>query len=169
VLDLGAGNGWYLRELVDQFDHVEAVGIDTMAPAIETARQKTRQAGHQRRLEFQVDDIFDFEATDPFDVVVMNRTLHHVWSRRQDLASTLDTAIAADGQLVVWEPAWPQDREDLRSARLRGLGLRNLMEHAMGNSLLTPANITGWLEGLGLTVEVRPIDPVETIFVARRA
>ncbi len=168
VLDLGAGNGWYLRELVGRFEHIQAVGVDSMAPAIETARQKTREAGLQQRLEFQVADIIDFEADTTFDVVVMNRTLHHVWSQRADLASTLDRTMGPDGQLVIWEPAWPQQREALRTPRRRGLGMRNLMEHAMGNSLLSPARVANWMEESGLTVEVRHIDPVETIFVGRR-
>lgn len=168
VLDLGCGNGWYLRELAASYENLTGVGIDQMEPSIRQAREAAAEQGLAGRLEFHEADIFDYRPDRPFDVVVLNRTLHHVWTRRDDLLATVDASLADDGELVVWEPAFPEHRQELRHPGKRMLGMRNLAEHAMQNRLLEPDEVRRFLEELGMTVEAKAIDEVERVFVARR-
>lgn len=168
VLDLGCGNGWYLRELAGHYDNLRGVGLDSLTANIESAKSSVSNTLLKDRLEFQKGDIFEYRPDRTFDAVVLNRTVHHLWTRRDDLLATLDAVIGRNGRLVIWEPAWPEDRASLRSPNRRGLGMRNLAEHAMGNQLLTPGKLVDWLDSSDMVVETQPIDEVETIFVARR-
>lgn len=167
VLDLGCGNGWYLREVLATYENLTGVGVDSMGENIEQARRATVEAGLDDRLEFRETDLFEYHPYRGFDVVILNRTLHHVWERRENLFAMLEGVRADGSRMVVWEPAWPETREALRDPERRMLGMRNLAEHAMGNRLLVPDDIRGALESRGFEVDVHRLDAVETLFVAR--
>ena len=168
VLDLGCGNGWYLRELAVSYANLTGVGVDAMEESIEEARRAAEEKGLESRLGFESTDIFEYRPERRFEVVVLNRTLHHLWGRRDELFETVDAALAETGTLILWEPAWPARREQLRQPNRRMLASRNLAEHAMGNRLLEPDEIRRALEGRGYQVEIRPLDDVETLLVAGR-
>ena len=169
VLDLGCGNGWYLRALLAEYRGLTGVGVDQMQESINHARRATKEAALNHRLEFRRADIFDYRPEDPFDVVVLNRTLHHVWSRRDELFDTVEASLADDGWLVAWEPAWPNDRADLRTPERKMLGMRNLAEHAMGNRLLAPKDVRRAFERHDFETDVRRLDHVETLIVGRQS
>jgi len=168
LLDLGCGNGWYLRKLAGTYDRLTGLGIDVMEPGIRQAREAARANGLDDRLEFRAADIFDFRPDSPFDAIGLNRTLHHLWGRRSELMETIDAALDDDGYLVVWEPAYPADRRALRDPGKQMLGMRNLAEHGMQNRLLEPREVRETLAEIDLTVDVHQIDEVETLFVGRR-
>ena len=72
----------------------------------------------------------------------MNRALHHVWDRRDNVFRILRDHLAPGGAAVIWEPAWPDDVSTLRShPRLRGMAFQNLAEHVQGNHFLKPEEI----------------------------
>lgn len=167
VLDLGCGNGWYLREVLATYENLTGVGVDSIGENIEQARRAAAAVGLDDRLEFHEQDLFEYHPHRGFDVVVLNRTLHHVWERRDDLFAMLEGVRADGSRLIIWEPAWPEMRDALRDPERRMLGMRNLAEHAMGNRLLVPDDIRGALESHGFEVDVHRLDAVETIFVAR--
>lgn len=168
VLDLGCGNGWYLRALLDHYEGLTGTGVDTMAESIRDAREATAEAGLDRRLEFREADLRSYRPDEPFDVVVLNRTLHHVWDVRDEVFETVDAVLADEGHLVAWEPAWPEQREALRTPERQMLGMRNLAEHAMGNRLLVPDEIAETFRAQGFAVDVRQLDAVETLIVGQR-
>jgi SAM-dependent methyltransferase len=168
VLDLGCGNGWYLRELLDTYDGLSGVGIDAMEENLEHARHATEEAGLGHRLDFERTDIFDYRPEESFDVVVLNRTLHHVWDRLDEVFATIGASLADDGWLILWEPAWPDTRDALRDPERKGLGMRNLAEHAMGNRLLEPDDIQRACELHGYRTEEQRLDTVETLIVGQR-
>ncbi len=165
VLDLGCGNGWYLRALLETYDGLSGVGVDTMEASLESARQAADESGLDDRLDFEHEDIFDYRPDAPFEAVVLNRTLHHVWDRVDEVFETIDASLVDDGTLMLWEPAWPDSREALRDPERKGLGMRNLAEHAMGNRLLTPDEIAEACREHGYEPDVRRLDAIETLIV----
>lgn len=167
VLDLGCGNGWYLRELLTGYGSLSGVGIDSMDENIEAARRASGESGLGGRLEFERADIFEYRPGRAFDAVVLNRTLHHVWDRVDAVFETIEASLADGGRLVAWEPAWPESREALREPERRMLGMRNLAEHAMGNRLLAPEDVRGAFDAHGFETEVHRLDAIETLFVGR--
>ena len=79
AVDLGCGNGWYLRALARRFQKLRGVGLDGFE---ENIAQATRLAEHQGlggRLFFARGDAHAFTLDAPADIIAMNRALHHVW------------------------------------------------------------------------------------------
>jgi SAM-dependent methyltransferase len=167
ILDLGCGNGWYLRALLEEFEGLSGVGIDLMPESIRHARTTTAEDGLEGRLDFREADLTDFRTDEPFDVVVLNRTFHHVWEDRDEVFETAAAALADGGHLIAWEPAWPDGRDGLRDSKRRMLGMRNLAEHAMGNRLLTPDELRDAFEAHDFDTDIRRLDAIETLIVGR--
>jgi SAM-dependent methyltransferase len=97
VLEVGCGDGEIARALAGR--GYEVVAIDPRAPAGDLFRRVSLE---------------QFADPGPFDVVVANRSLHHI----HDLSRALDKVsglLAPTGQLVVYEHAW--ERLDEPTAR----------------------------------------------------
>ncbi len=158
AVDLGCGNGWFLRRLVKGCPHLRGLGMDMSAERIDQATALTEDAGLADRLSFKLGDLYHFASAEPVDLIAMNRALHHVWgqdeARRRDVFRMLHNHLAPGGSAVIWEPVWPADRAELREPGKRGLAFQNLAEHIQGNRFLRPEEIVAELERAGLRAEV---------------
>jgi len=141
VLDLGCGNGWYLRKLAMHFPCLHGIGIDDFQENINHAMTLTQKEGLGSRLTFIKGDIYGFSLSKPVDLIAMNRALHHVWSDRQTIFQIFKKHLKNGGSAVIWEPNWPKRRSDLRDPAKRGMAFQNLAEHIMGNHFLCPEEI----------------------------
>jgi SAM-dependent methyltransferase len=167
VVDLGCGNGWYLRALAHRFQRIRGLGLDGMAENIAQAETRTGEFGG--RLQFRKDDIFTFSSNDPVDAVVMNRALHHVWNDAPRVFATIRDVLVPGGAAIIWEPAWPATREALRHPRLRPMAFQNLSEHVQGNHFLSPDAIVAAFAAVGMTAETFLFaEGAEAVVVARR-
>jgi SAM-dependent methyltransferase len=169
VLDLGCGNGWYLRRLAARYPQLRGLGLDGFEPPVAQARAQSAEAGLGERLEFRVGDLTTYEPTEPLGAVVMNRALHHVWPDRAALVDTVARHLAPGGAFVIWEPAWPAERATLRSPAYRMMAVQNLSEHVQGNHFLQPEEVAEALSAGGLVPEVhRFLAGNEAVIVGRR-
>jgi len=168
VLDLGCGNGWYLRALARHLPNLLGVGLDAMASSIDHASAKALEEGLQDRLTFRGEDITSPDFTVRADIIAMNRALHHVWADHESVLPALVRHLNPGGAVVIWEPLWPDSRQVLRDPAMRGLAFNNLSEHVQGNHFLRPADVTAALQAQGLTVTVHPfVEGREVVYVAR--
>jgi len=82
VLDVGCGNGTFLRMLCERNREVRGYGIDIATEIIAEGRERTRQAGLQERIEFFVTDISALEkvpeALDGVEVATIFLMLHEL-------------------------------------------------------------------------------------------
>ena len=150
AVDLGCGNGWYLRALAARFPRLRGLGLDGFAENIRLASEAAEHAGLGERLSFRAGDIDDFRLAEPASLIAMNRALHHVWDRKGQVLPRLREALAPGGLLVVWEPRWPDERAALREPRRRAMAFQNLSEHVQGNHFLRPAEIEEAMREVGL-------------------
>ena len=153
VVDLGCGNGWYLRRLVRRFSRLRGIGLDDFQENIDHANrlaQRDRVAG---RLTFIKGDIYEFSVKKPADLITMNRVLHHVWKDRQKVFKILKERLKTGGSVVIWEPNWPRNRSELRSPAKRGMAFQNLAEHIMGNRFLYPEEIEAEFHSAGMETD----------------
>lgn len=150
AVDLGCGNGWYLRKLVARYPHIRGLGLDGFAENVQHAESAAASAGLKGRLSFRVGDIYHFSVDEPVSLVAMNRALHHVWDQRDKVFGILRDAVAPGGSVVIWEPCWPDDRAALREPRRRAMAFQNLNEHVQGNHFLRPAEIEAAMRSVGL-------------------
>lgn len=169
AIDLGCGNGWYLRALAKHSPNLNGLGVDGFRENIRQATIRANEEGFGNRLRFTQGDIFSIRLEKKADMIAMNRALHHVWSDKERLFPMLQSYLAPGGALVFWEPSWPKQREDLKSNGKRPLAFQNLGEHAQGNRLLNPDEITEECRKLGLSTTVSLFsDGNEAVVVARK-
>ncbi|MBU2739266.1 class I SAM-dependent methyltransferase [Acidithiobacillus concretivorus] len=156
AVDLGCGNGWYLRALAQRCNNLRGLGLDGFAENVRQAQETAQLEGLGDRLHFSAGDIHAFSLPEPADLIAMNRALHHVWEKRGAIFEKLRSNLKAGGAVVIWEPAWPDDHRRLREAPLRGMAYQNLTEHVQGNHFLHPEEIASALKEAGLRPEIFP-------------
>lgn len=150
AVDLGAGNGWYLRALARYLPDLRGIGLDDLPSNVEVAKRLAENDGLSDRLTFRKGDILQLELEAPVDLIAMNRALHHVWNARKDVFSVIERNLKPGGVAVIWEPNWPHDPEELRSPSKRRMAFQNLWEHAQGNRFLYPEEIKACFEAVGM-------------------
>ncbi len=170
VVDLGCGNGWYLRSLARRCSGIRGIGLDGFEENIRRATQLAREQGLSDRLEFRVGDIKTSAHGGPVDMIAMNRALHHVWDEKETVFRILRDHLAKNGAVVIWEPAWPENPVELREPRKRPLAVQNLGEHVQGNHLLRPEEIAEAFREAGMTPEIHLFsEGAEAVVVGRIA
>lgn len=154
AVDLGCGNGWYLRRLAAHFPRLRGIGLDAFADNVADARRRAAAEGLADRIDVRQGDLHHFAIDQPVDLIAMNRALHHVWDEKENVFRILARHLAPGGWAVIWEPAWPQQRAALRAPAARAMAFQNLAEHVQGNHFLQPAEITAELERAGFETAV---------------
>lgn len=154
AVDLGCGNGWYLRKMAKRFPQLRGVGLDGFTENITQATQLTQQEGLGDRLTFKAGDIHEFTIDEPVDLIAMNRALHHVWSEKENVFRILKEHLKPGGAAVIWEPNWPQTRTALREPGKSGMALSNLFEYVQGNHFLRPEEIEAAFHQVGMETRV---------------
>ncbi len=155
AVDLGCGNGWYLRALVRRCSHLRGLGMDGFAENIDQARRLAENQGVGDKLMFVQGDIHQMTLDEPADLIAMNRALHHVWEKdAPTLFRWLHDNLKPGGYAVVWEPAWPDTRSVLREPGRSGMAFQNLTEHVQGNHFLRPEEISNAFLAAGMPAKV---------------
>lgn len=154
AVDLGCGNGWYLRRLASRYAGLRAIGLDGFEQSIAAAREAAEREGLSDRVQFRAGDLHHFSIDEPVDLIAMNRALHHVWEQGPRVFEILSDHLRPGGYAVIWEPAWPDARDALRNPGMAGMALQNLAEHIQGNHFLRPQEIADALEAVGLHSEI---------------
>lgn len=154
VVDLGCGNGWYLRSLAHRCHNIRGIGWDGFDENIRRAKNLARKEGLESRLSFHLGDIKAFSHASPADIIAMNRALHHVWDQKENVFEILKNHLAPGGAVLIWEPAWPQSIQELKEPRRRPLAVQNLGEHVQGNHLLRPEEIASAFHSVGMESEI---------------
>jgi SAM-dependent methyltransferase len=171
VVDLGCGNGWYLRRLLARFPALRGHGLDPNPLAVSAARDAAAQAGLTDRLTFAQGTFDDAAPLAPARLVVMNRALHHVWGAGPEaVAQRLYERVAPGGAVLLWEPRWPDDPSGLGGhPRRRGMAFMGLVEHLQGNHLLRPVEVEAALGAAGFVPHTHLLmDETEMVVVGRR-
>lgn len=170
VIDLGCGNGWYLRALARRYAGIRGLGIDGFSENIAQAEERARAEQMEQRLRFAVGDIYDFTTPEGAQVIAMTRALHHVWDQRERVFDVLRNHLKPGGAAVIWEPNWPVERTALRHPTRRVMAFQNLTEHVQGNHFLKAEEIAAAAREGGLLPEIHLFaGGKEAVVVARRS
>lgn len=169
VLDVGAGDAWLIRALVDEDVHATALAVDAhytdedlrvAAPRIHRARAMSVVAPLEHAL---------------FDTALLLDVLEHV-DDDDALLRDVVACVRPGGRVVVTVPAWPQlfsdhDRMLLHRRRYHPVNARALLgragltiERAGGVffSLLAPRAVSRLLEGAGVDRSPRGLGAAPT-------
>ena len=102
VLDVGCGEGHYLRKLAARFPSLTGVGIELNAQVAARAQENTAQ--YAERLNVLQGDIFAVsrELTEPFDVCLLNNNIYYFTpEQRQDLLLRLKALLRPGGRVLI--------------------------------------------------------------------
>lgn len=154
VVDLGCGNGWYLRKMALHFSRLRGIGLDGFEKNVTQAARLAKRDCLEDRLTFIVGDIKHFSVSEPVDLIAMNRALHHVWDDKENVFNFFRNHLRSGGSSVIWEPNWPGNRSDLRNPSKRGMAFQNLVEHVQGNHFLRPEEIEAEFHRAGMETDV---------------
>ncbi|MDH5178945.1 MAG: methyltransferase domain-containing protein [Gammaproteobacteria bacterium] len=170
AVDLGCGNGWYLRTLARRLPQLRAIGLDGFGENIRQANAMAEAEAMAGRVSFREGDIYNFSIDEKADLIAMNRALHHVWDQKEKVFSILAKHLKDDGVVIIWEPNWPVMRSRLREPDKRMMAFQNLSEHVQGNHFLRPEEIADQFRAVGLEPEVYLFgNDRESVVVGRKA
>ena len=155
VMDLGCGNGWDLRKVAEKYPDITCYGVDGFGENVSRARELARTAGLENRINIAEGDIYTLATGQKYDVIVMNRALHHVWDKKEKVFEIAAAHLNPGGTMLVWEPHWPKDKNDLRKAPWKGIAVQNLAEYIQGNRFLHPEEIAAEMNKAGLVPDVK--------------
>lgn len=145
VLDLGCGDGTFLRRLCGRNRSIRGVGLDISADAIADGRTRAREAGLQDRIEFAVVDITALERTPSdlrdVDAATVFLLLHEILYQSKDaLLSMLRTyrAMFPGIPLTVFEV----DRATPEQMRQRpGMAIHYTLQHDLSHQKLVSRDV----------------------------
>ncbi len=103
VLDIGCGEGGVLRA----FGEIgcTGVGIDLNPHAIELARAFTQTEGLHTRVRFQIQNVYDLDPKEAFDVIIFKDSIEHIPNQAQVLAQ-VRRYLKPDGLVFLGFPPW---------------------------------------------------------------
>ncbi|QSR89590.1 class I SAM-dependent methyltransferase [Methylacidiphilum caldifontis] len=167
VVDVGCGNGWLLRRLLSQFEKLRGIGIDSNQEGI--AQAQAASSSFKERVQFVAADFFEYPLPQEVSLFTFSRVLHHLWSERSKLVQKLKSYLKPHLRVLVWEPIWPADIEQLREENMKSVAFQNLHENVEGNFLLEEKEIKTFLEECGLTVQQFMLENgIDSIFVGSK-
>ena len=140
VLDLGCGEGTFLRQLCRGLPEVRGTGIDLSPEAIEAARKRAVENGFGDRLEFFVEDVTDLDgapsAVGEVDAATIFFVLHEILYRGEDAVVEFLEGFRAKFPgvpLIVFEVIRPRP-EEMRSRP--GMAIHYALQHDLSHQKL---------------------------------
>lgn len=102
VLDIGCGEGGYIKRLAERFPKSHFHGIEVSESVAKTAQKMTESL---ENVEIEQADLWEFEPNKKFDTIFMNNIIHYIpGEQRQDLFNRLSDWLNDDGVLSVVTP-----------------------------------------------------------------
>ena len=98
-LEIGPGHGLFLYEALQAFPMAKILAVDVSAQSVEIADFIT-----ENKVDFIVDDIFNFRDTSKFSFITMGEVLEHV-ERPQELLTKIRSLLCPHGVLFITVPA----------------------------------------------------------------
>ena len=140
VLDLGCGEGTFLRALCTDLPGVQGSGMDLSPDSVEAARQRAAAAGLDGRLRFVVGDVTDENgapaAMDGIDAATIFFLLHEILYRGEEVAIEFLHGFHRKFPgvpLIVFEALRPSV-EEMR--RRPGMAIRYSLQHDLSHQKL---------------------------------
>ncbi len=100
ILDIGCGEGIYLKKLLTVFPELTGVGLEINSAACMRAKQGMEK--YQDRVRIVCRDVFDFKDTETFDCCLLNNTIYYfTGTKRLELLRHIRTLLKSGGQIGI--------------------------------------------------------------------
>ncbi|WP_142829831.1 class I SAM-dependent methyltransferase [Planococcus soli] len=102
VLDIGCGEGGYIKKLAERFPNTHFTGIEISPAVTEVAKSLTRD---NQNVSIENADLWKYKPVQLQGMVMMNNVIHYIdLEKRQDLFTELSSWIKEEGILSVVTP-----------------------------------------------------------------
>ena len=135
VLDLACGAGVGLVRMAQTYPQTTLVGLDGDPYSLELVAERLRQAGLQDRVSLVRSTLEDMSASDEFDVVLINVSMHECRDIEK-VTSNVRRALKPDGHFVISDFPFPDSTEGCRTVPARVLCGIQFFEALIGDQLL---------------------------------
>ncbi len=103
AVDLGSGAGQLVLEMARQAPGLHVTGIDLSQKLLDYARESTRQAGLEERVDFRLGNVEEIPFPDQsLDLVVSTVSLHH-WSDPVKVLNEIDRVLKPGGAFYIFD------------------------------------------------------------------
>jgi SAM-dependent methyltransferase len=152
ILDVGCGGGWALVHFAERFPDARCVGVEVEPYSVELARKLIRDRGLEDRCEVRLGSAELAEAAS-YDVATSFLVIHEVEpSIKPRFFADVARALKPGGSFLVFDEAYPENDEDLRTMPKRFAALAQWFELVWGNRVNTRSELAQLCRDAGLEV-----------------
>ncbi len=102
VLDIGCGEGGYIKKLAERFPNTHFTGIEISPSVTEVAKKLTKDNSN---ITIENADLWKYKPDQAQDMVMMNNVIHYIdLEKRQELFNELASWIKTKGKLSIITP-----------------------------------------------------------------
>jgi SAM-dependent methyltransferase len=153
VLDLGCGAGWAVVQIAERFPQARCVGLDIEPNSVDLAQSLIREKGLGDRCEARVGSAELADSGD-YDVITSFLVVHEIHpSLKKAAFADVARALKPGGFFLIFDEAYPETDQDLRTMPARFAALAQWYEVTYGNRVNTRSELIELCNGAGLEVE----------------
>jgi SAM-dependent methyltransferase len=169
VLDVGCGGGWAVVQLAERFPGSSFVGIDLEPYSVELARSLIAERGLEDRCSARLQSVDDLGEDGTYDVVTSFLVVHEIApSLKAGAFAAVARALKPGGHFLIFDEAYPETDEALRTMPTRFAALAQWYELTWGNVVGTRSELHALCREGGLEVTEETSFSRFTILVAAR-
>jgi SAM-dependent methyltransferase len=169
VLDVGCGGGWAVVQIAERFPATSCVGIDLEPYSVELARSLIAERGLAGRCQARAQSVDRLGEDGTYDVVTSFLVVHEIAPALKAAAfAAVARALKPGGYFLIFDEAYPETDEALRTMPARFAALAQWYELTWGNVVSTRSELHALCRGAGLQVAEETTFSRFTILVAAR-
>ncbi len=169
VLDLGCGAGWAIVELADRFPSSRVDGADIEPRSVELAAARIARTGLADRCEARLLGPEGLTDVATYDVITTFLVVHEIEPDVKDgVIASAARALTPGGSLVIFDEAYPDTDEAMRTMPSRFTAVAQWYEATWGNRIDTAAVLRERVSKAGLRLTDETTFSRFTILVAEK-
>jgi SAM-dependent methyltransferase len=169
VLDVGCGGGWAVVQLAERFRAISCVGIDLEPYSVELARSLIAERGLADRCQARLQSVDRLGEDGTYEVVTSFLVIHEIAPALKAAAfDAVARALKPGGSFLIFDEAYPETDEALRTMPTRFAALAQWYELTWGNVVSTRTELHALCHQSGLRVTEETSFSRFTILVAAK-
>jgi SAM-dependent methyltransferase len=153
VLDVGCGGGWAVVQLAERFPRTSVVGIDVEPYSVDLARRLIEERALSDRCEARLQSVDRLGEDGSYDVATSFLVVHEIPPAVKGRAfAAVARALKPGGYFLIFDEAYPETDEALRTMPTRFAALAQWYEVTWGNVVNTRSELHALCREAGLEV-----------------
>ena len=153
ILDVGCGGGWAVVQIAERFPESYCVGIDVEPYSVELARGLIVERGVADRCEVRVQSVDQLREDEAYDVATSFLVVHEIAPALKPATfAAVARALKPGGRFLIFDEAYPENDEALRTMPTRFAALAQWYEVTWGNVVNTRSELHALCREAGLGI-----------------